>query len=95
MIPGLVENHVYSRLTSLHKVIIVLGARQVGKTTLLQTIHARLVQEDKSVCYLNCDLEEERSAINTTSAAGVYHEMPHPLKRRMVLMSIWSISKII
>jgi len=67
MIPRLIEHEIYSRLTSLHKVIILLGARQVGKTTLLSAIQTRLTQEGKSVRYLNCDLEEERQAINTTS----------------------------
>jgi predicted AAA+ superfamily ATPase len=67
MIPRLVENEVYERLTSLHKAILLLGARQVGKTTLLGSLHARLAQEGKVIRYLNCDLEEERLAINTTS----------------------------
>jgi predicted AAA+ superfamily ATPase len=67
MIPRLIEIEVYSRLKSLHKAIILLGARQVGKTTLLNALLARLVQEGKAVRYLNCDLEEERQAVNTTS----------------------------
>ena len=67
MIPRLIENEVYNRLTSLHKAIILLGARQVGKTTLLNALQTRLVQEDKAIRYLNCDLEEERQAVNTTS----------------------------
>ena len=67
MIPRFIENSVYQRLTSLHKVILLLGARQVGKTTLLGALHARLLQAGKTVRYLNCDLEEERQAINTTS----------------------------
>lgn len=67
MIPRLIENEIYTRLTSLHKAIILLGARQVGKTTLLGSLQTRLTQEGKVVRYLNCDLEEERRAINTTS----------------------------
>ncbi|MCJ7529851.1 MAG: ATP-binding protein [Anaerolineales bacterium] len=67
MIPRLIENHIYDRMTSLHKAIILLGARQVGKTTLLNALQNRLTLEGKSVRYLNCDLEEERQAINTTS----------------------------
>lgn len=67
MIPRLIENYVYSRLTSLHKVILLLGSRQVGKTTLLMVLKSRLTQEGKVVRYLNCDLEEERQAVNTTS----------------------------
>jgi len=67
MIPRSVEKTVYQRLTTLHKVILLLGARQVGKTTLLGSLQARLVQEGKAVRYLNCDLEEERQAVDTTS----------------------------
>jgi predicted AAA+ superfamily ATPase len=63
----LIEAHVFTRMTTLHKAIILLGARQVGKTTLLNTLQSRLMQEGKSVRYLNCDLEEERQAANTTS----------------------------
>jgi predicted AAA+ superfamily ATPase len=69
MIPRLIEKIIYDRMTSLHKAIILLGARQVGKTTLLNALQNRLTLEGKSVRYLNCDLEEERQAINTTSRA--------------------------
>lgn len=54
-------------MITLHKAIILLGARQVGKTTLLNSLQSRLTHEGKSVRYLNCDLEEERQAVNTTS----------------------------
>jgi predicted AAA+ superfamily ATPase len=67
MILRLIENTVYQRMTTLHKAIIILGARQVGKTTLLGALQSRLAQEGKVVRYLNCDLEEERQAVNTTS----------------------------
>jgi len=67
MIPRLMENNIYQRLTSLHKAIILLGARQVGKTTLLKKLQKKLIDEGKRVRFLNCDLEEERQAINTTS----------------------------
>lgn len=67
MIPRLIENEIYTRLVSLRKAIILLGARQVGKTTLLGALQTRLSKEGKIVRYLNCDLEEERQAINTTS----------------------------
>ncbi len=64
MEPAIVE-----RLTGLHKAILLLGARQVGKTTLLHRLQQRLQAEGRSVRYLNCDLEEERQAINTTARA--------------------------
>ncbi|MFH1909031.1 MAG: AAA family ATPase [Chloroflexota bacterium] len=71
----MIENEIYTRLTSLHKAIILLGARQVGKTTLLGSLQTRLTQEGKVVRYLNCDLEEERRAINTTSSVR-YSRLP-------------------
>ena len=67
MIPRLIENIVYQRMSTMHKAIILLGARQVGKTTLLQALQTRLQNLGKSTRYLNCDLEEERQAVNTTS----------------------------
>lgn len=67
MIPRFLEEIVIERLTSLHKVILILGARQVGKTTLLRAIESRLARAGRRVRYLNCDLEEERRAIDTTA----------------------------
>lgn len=67
MIPRLLEGIVFQRLISIHKAVIILGARQVGKTTLLGALQERLAGMGKSVRYLNCDLEEERRAIDTTS----------------------------
>jgi len=45
VIPRLMENLIFTRLMSLHKAILLLGARQVGKTTLLGSLQARLSQE--------------------------------------------------
>jgi predicted AAA+ superfamily ATPase len=59
---------VFQRLTTLKKAVLLLGARQVGKTTLLHEIEARLIRAGKAVRYINCDLEEERQAVNTTSS---------------------------
>jgi hypothetical protein len=67
MIPRLLEQTVLERLTSLRKILLILGARQVGKTTLLLAIQSRLRNEGRRVRYLNCDLSEERSAVNTTA----------------------------
>jgi predicted AAA+ superfamily ATPase len=67
MIPRLIEDYVYARMMRLHKAIILLGARQVGKTTLLQALQKRLESQGEAVRYLNCDLEEERQAVNTSS----------------------------
>lgn len=67
MIPRFVENRVFEMLSHLHKAILILGARQVGKTTLLQSLQKRLESQGEVVRYLNCDLEEERRAIDTTA----------------------------
>ncbi len=48
---------------------MVLGARQVGKTTLAQDIGKKLEEEGKKVLYLNCDLAEDNAAVNTNSKA--------------------------
>lgn len=58
-----------NRLGTLRKVILILGARQVGKTTLLRAIEAELIGQGRRVRYLNCDIEEDRRAVNTTSRA--------------------------
>jgi len=71
MIPRLLENTVLERLASQNKVLVVLGARQVGKTTLLKSLQQKLTKNQKKILYLNCDLEEERTAINTTSLASL------------------------
>jgi predicted AAA+ superfamily ATPase len=71
MIPRLIEKVILNRLNSFKKVILILGARQVGKTTLLISLQKKLTQEGKAILYLNCDLEEERNALNTTSLASL------------------------
>ncbi|HJW89276.1 MAG TPA: ATP-binding protein [Anaerolineales bacterium] len=63
----MIEDVLYQRLTGLRKAILLLGARQVGKTTLLLALQNRMQDQGKSTRYLNCDLEEERQAVNTTS----------------------------
>ncbi|MBI5465190.1 ATP-binding protein [Candidatus Gottesmanbacteria bacterium] len=55
------------RLNSSEKVLLILGARQVGKTTLIKAIQKRLEKKNETIIYLNCDLEEEKGLINTTS----------------------------
>jgi len=54
---------------SSQKVILVLGARQVGKTTLVKNISKKLEEDKRKILYLNCDIEEDYRAINTTSIA--------------------------
>jgi hypothetical protein len=67
MIPRLIEKVIFERLTHFNKIILILGARQVGKTTLIKSIAEQLRKEDKNVLYLNCDLDEDRISLDTTS----------------------------
>jgi predicted AAA+ superfamily ATPase len=69
MIPRFIEQTIFEQLTGLRKVFLILGARQVGKTTLLGAIQSRLAGSGKRIRYLNCELEEDRRAANTTSRA--------------------------
>jgi predicted AAA+ superfamily ATPase len=67
MIPRFIEDKVFKDLTDEIKTVIILGARQVGKTTLVQEIERKFTAKKKRVLYLNCDIEEQRVIINTTS----------------------------
>ncbi len=67
MIPRLIEDLINSKLEESGKILLLLGARQVGKTTLVKNIQSRFEAKGSRVLYLNCDFAEERAAINTTS----------------------------
>ncbi len=67
MIPRLIENLVISSLVTKKKVHLLLGARQVGKTTLLKDMRTKLETMGKQVLFLNCDVLEDKNAINSTS----------------------------
>lgn len=67
MIPRLLENRVVTDLKQVDKAVLVLGARQVGKTTLLKDIQAKISNAGTKTLFLNCDIEEQLRAINTTS----------------------------
>lgn len=69
MIPRFSEDLIFSSLKSSGKIILVLGARQVGKTTLVKDIGEKLESGGIKVIYLNCDLAEDISAVNTASRA--------------------------
>ena len=69
MILRLEEELILSSLKSSGKIILVLGARQVGKTTLAKDIGKQFEAEGKKVLYLNCDLAEDIQAIDTNSKA--------------------------
>ena len=65
MIPRLLEKHIFKKLKT-KKILLILGARQVGKTTLLNLIKNKFFSK-KKVLYFNCDIEEDRKTIDTTS----------------------------
>lgn len=69
MVLRLSEELILSSLKSSGKIILVLGARQVGKTTLAKDIGKKLAGEGRKVLYLNCDLAEDNGAVNTNSKA--------------------------
>ena len=67
MIPRLVQDLLLSRLITSNKIILLYGARQVGKTTLVKSLESKLKEEGKRVLYLNCDIDEDKATIDTTS----------------------------
>lgn len=67
MIPRLIEDLVITSLKTQKKIHLLFGARQVGKTTLITDIKAKLEAEKKRVLLLNCNVLEHRQIIDTTS----------------------------
>lgn len=49
------------------KALLLIGARQVGKTTLLHQYIDRFASDDAKVLWLNCDRQEVRDAVQTTN----------------------------
>jgi len=66
MINRQISSSIRSKL-HLGKAIIILGARQSGKTTLLQD----LGKEENNKLYLNCDDADDRNALEIQTIAGV------------------------
>lgn len=71
MIPRMIEGLVFSQLRDTGKIILLLGARQVGKTTLIKSIQSKFEKGGKRTLYLNCDIEEEKAAVNSVSRAVI------------------------
>lgn len=63
----MIEKIILEKLVKTDKALLILGARQVGKTTLLTHIKNQLEKDSKKTLFINCDLEEERSMLDTTS----------------------------
>jgi uncharacterized protein len=58
------EENVLDRIND-KKIIIIHGARQVGKTTLAKKVIDKYSTED--VLYLNCEIDPVKNALNTTN----------------------------
>lgn len=69
MISRLLANSISSDLKQTKKVIIVLGARQVGKTTMLEGI----VEGRTKTLSINCDDLDDRLEIEGKSSTELYH----------------------
>jgi hypothetical protein len=67
MIPRSIQNIVTKTLLESDKIIIILGPRQAGKTTLIDEIQKNLPCQKDKILKLNCDVEEDFSVVNTTS----------------------------
>lgn len=67
MIPRLLEKPLLESLIHQPQIHLLLGARQVGKTTLLFSLRERLEKSGKKILYFNCDLAESLKAIDTNS----------------------------
>lgn len=71
MIPRLLEEILVKSLVNHRQIHLLLGARQVGKTTLLLSLKDGLIQRGRRVTYLNCDLAESLKAVDTTSLSSL------------------------
>lgn len=69
MVPRLIEDLVVSSLKTQKKIHLLFGARQVGKTTLITDIKSKLEAEGKKVLLLNCNTDESRAVVDTTSVS--------------------------
>lgn len=67
MILRLQTKEIEKSLDSIQKIHIIYGPRQAGKTTVLKSISEKLTSRGQKPIFLNCDLKEHFSAINTTS----------------------------
>lgn len=67
MIPRLLENKIIDIITKEQKLILIYGPRQAGKTTLIKSLQTRLAALYPQSLYLNADIDEDRSYIDTTA----------------------------
>lgn len=67
MIPRVIQQNVIKSLDTLKKLILILGPRQSGKTTLLTALRSHYQSQQMNIRYLNCDLAEDLSLLDTQS----------------------------
>ncbi len=68
MIPRIVQNLVVKAQRRFPgKAILLFGARQTGKTTLLKSLEKDLSAKGERIFYLNCDFAEDKEQIDTNS----------------------------
>lgn len=67
MIPRFVQENVMKAIDETNKVVLLLGPRQAGKTTLLGHLAQGERSRGRRTVYLNCDVAEDLSSINTTA----------------------------
>jgi uncharacterized protein len=68
MINRIQINEIESQLFK-DKVVIVYGARQIGKTSLCKEILVKYADKGLQTKYFNCELEETQDILNTRSLA--------------------------
>lgn len=73
MIPRFIQQNVIRTLDELKKIVIIIGPRQAGKTTLLKSLKGQFETKGQTTIYLNCDLDEDFEKVNTNSINLLSH----------------------
>ena len=73
MIPRFIQQNVIRMLKELRKIVIIVGPRQAGKTTLLKSLKDQFETSNQITVYLNCDLDEDLKKVNTNSINLLSH----------------------
>jgi len=67
MIPRLIQEKVIASLQRNDKIHLIFGPRQSGKTTILKDVAGIMEKNGLATLYLNCDIEENLSQLDTSS----------------------------
>ena len=79
----MIQRPIYSKITKwldTNKIILLIGARQVGKTTLLQSIQQKLQERDENTLYIPVDDEPQKDYYKSTNAFLAYLKKAHGLE---------------